>query len=680
MWLILEQMFFIFRYAIMISMENIKSITEKRREALESIGITNIYELLAHAPKYYIDMNDIKMLSDFSSDFCVAKVYIKNKPRVRFFGGRKSIIEMDVFDGISTIKCYWFNQPYIAKKDITKEYLIIGKLTSFKGQKVFVHPMLEESIKASCGITPFYQLPKGINQKTMRVLIQNALDYAREYNSFSEGLLSGLIGGSTLLAYSKLHFPKSFFEIEEAKNYLKYEETLYFACAMSLIHGDFGKALPISISDHELNLFRETLPYKFTGAQIKASKEIALDLSSDKPMNRLLQGDVGCGKTVVAVEAIYSAAKNGYQTAFMSPTEVLAVQNYEVCYKLLNSFGIRVAILTGSTKAKERREILAALKSGEIDVLVGTHALIQDDVEFSKLDLVITDEQHRFGVKQRAKLSKDNVHTLIMSATPIPRTLALIAFEKLHISIIDQMPAGRQEISSHVVGSNKREDMYEFVLKQCKNNEQCYVVCPLIDQSEMFEAKSATEIFEELNKKFGKQVNIKLLHGRQKAQEKNEILDSFRAGDVQILVSTTVIEVGVNVPNATIMIIENAERFGLAQLHQLRGRVGRGSKKSFCFAVTNNPNSIERLTIFKDNSDGLTLAKYDLSVRGMGEFLGFAQHGSYVFKFTDLYEDVEIINKVQAYILKMKGSKEYSSLVKLTKLRYASILKEVILN
>ncbi|MBQ9625016.1 MAG: ATP-dependent DNA helicase RecG, partial [Clostridia bacterium] len=524
------------------------------------------------------------------------------------------------------------------------------------------------------GLVPIYPSTKGLRQKELRQLIKNAIEYAKEHKLFLELTKEGM---SIYDAVYQMHFPKDEKTLQKALERMKTDEAIYLSCAFDLLV-PITKAKALEYSEKDFDEFCNKLPFEMTEGQKNAAKTIAADMTGQRGMNRLLQGNVGCGKTVVAIFALYLCCKNGFQAAFMSPTEVLAMQNYNAVKKYLPD--INSAFLASSVKGAERKRILSGLKSGEIQLAVGTHALIQDEVEFNNLNLVVTDEQHRFGVKQRARLSKEACHTLIMSATPIPRTLALVSFKKLDISIISEMPKGRETISTHLVYPEKREDMYSYLAQQCEKGEQAYIVCPLIEKSESIEAKSVKEIYEELKKGALKNTTTALLHGRMKAEEKESILSDFKAGNISVLVSTTVIEVGVDVPNATIMIIENSDRFGLAALHQLRGRVGRGNKKSYCFAVTYKPESIERLDAFKQTNDGYKIAVMDLSMRGMGELTGISQHGGNVLKYIDLQNDGEVLQRAEEYIEAVKSKPYYNEIKKATLQMYDNILEDVILN
>lgn len=652
----------------------IKGMTDRRVKFLAKMGIYDIYSLLTYMPRKYINMDDIAPLGSYADgDTVVAKVRIVDKPTSRYIRKGMNIVDMKVTDGAYTIECFWFNQPYIAKKDTSVEYFLIGKMTVQNGKKRFNSPALEPVESALTGIVPIYSLTKGFRQKEFRTLVINGIDYVKrnrillDLTEYHMDIVS---------AIEQLHFPHD----EEARSnailQLKYDEAVYLACAFDLMTVN-SRSAPITSDMYSVNEFTQMLPFELTASQKRAIDELSFDMDKEKPMNRLLQGNVGCGKTIVAVFALYANMKNGYQSAFMSPTEVLAQQNFKSVTKYLKH--CNVALLLGSTPTEEKKRIKTGLKSGEIDIVVGTHSLIQDSVNFNSLNLVITDEQHRFGVKQRAKLSSFGGHTLIMSATPIPRTLALIAFDKLNITVIDEMPKGREPVSTHIIHPHKREDMYRFIYDNCKSGRQAYVVCPLIDKSEAVDAKSAKEIYTQLKSTYLKGLNVALLHGRMKAAEKEDVLNSFRDGKVDVLVSTTVIEVGVDVKNATMMVIENSDRFGLAALHQLRGRVGRGSEKSYCFACVDTDVVNDRLTAFKNTMDGLEIAKMDLTQRGMGDLIGTDQHGGNVLKFIDLTKDKDILENAKKYI--RRADKDTYNAVKKQTLRiYDNILEDIILN
>ena len=440
--------------------------------------------------------------------------------------------------------------------------------------------------------------------------------------------------------------------MQQARHRLIFEELLTLQLGLLKLKGRNKTKTNLRMTADFTEEFKSLLPFEMTNAQKRAIKDCLVDMAGDYPMNRLLQGDVGSGKTAVAAGLCFTVIRNGYQCALMAPTEILAVQHYEGLSKMLLSTGINVRLLTGSTKAKEKREIKAALIEGEIDLLIGTHAIIQNDVEFKSIGLVITDEQHRFGVKQRAALAEkgEGIHTLVMSATPIPRTLGLILYGDLDISMLDELPPGRQEIRTDVVDSRYHQRLYKFIKDAADRGEQAYIICPAIEESEESIAlKSAEQYAQELSESAFRGYNIGLLHGKMKPKEKDNVMKAFSSGDVQILVATTVVEVGVDVPNATIMVIENAERFGLSQLHQLRGRIGRGSKKSFCVLVSDSKSesSRNRLEVMKKNSNGFKIADEDLKARGPGDFFGERQHGLPALKIADMLQDLETLHLAQ---------------------------------
>lgn len=453
-------------------------------------------------------------------------------------------------------------------------------------------------------------------------------------------------------AIRQIHFPDSDEDVQKARYRLIFEELLTLQLGLLKLKGRNKAETNLKITADFTEEFKSLLPFEMTNAQQRAIQDCLSDMAGDYPMSRLLQGDVGSGKTAVAAGLCYSVIKNGYQCALMAPTEILAVQHYEGLSKMLSPAGINVRLLTGATKAKEKREIKALLMEGEIDLLIGTHAIIQNDVEFRSLGLVITDEQHRFGVKQRAALAEkgEGIHTLVMSATPIPRTLGLILYGDLDISILDELPPGRQEIRTDVVDSRYHQRLYKFIRDAADRGEQAYIVCPAIEENEdSTDLKSAQQYAEELSEGAFHGYNLGLLHGKMKPKEKENVMKAFSSGDVQILVATTVVEVGVDVPNATIMVIENAERFGLSQLHQLRGRIGRGSKKSFCVLVSDSKseNSRNRLAVMKNSSNGFKIADEDLKARGPGDFFGERQHGLPALKIADMLQDMETLQLAQ---------------------------------
>ncbi|MDE5973672.1 MAG: ATP-dependent DNA helicase RecG, partial [Eubacterium sp.] len=556
-------------------------------------------------------------------------------------------------DGESIINVTIFNNKYQAQAlRVYEDYVLFGKIEKNLTSASMSSPKIER-LDTGIRVHPIYPATGKLTSNAIAKVVKTALESLEE---IPETLDKSVRDRYNLIsldrAIRQIHFPDSEEDMHKARYRLIFEELLTLQLGLLKLKGRNKTETNLRITADFTEEFKRLLPFEMTGAQKRAIKDCLSDMAGDYPMSRLLQGDVGSGKTAVAAGLCYSVIKNGYQCALMAPTEILAVQHYEGLLKMLSPTGINVRLLTGSTKAKEKREIKAALIEGEIDLLIGTHAIIQNDVEFKSIGLVITDEQHRFGVKQRAALAEkgDGIHTLVMSATPIPRTLGLILYGDLDISILDELPPGRQEIRTDVVDSRYHQRLYKFIKDAVDRGEQAYIICPAIEESEdSIALKSAEQYAEELSESAFRGYNLGLLHGKMKPKEKDNVMKAFSSGDVQILVATTVVEVGVDVPNATIMVIENAERFGLSQLHQLRGRIGRGSKKSFCVLVSDSKSesSRNRLEVMKNNSNGFKIADEDLKARGPGDFFGERQHGLPALKIADMLQDMETLHLAQ---------------------------------
>jgi ATP-dependent DNA helicase RecG len=562
----------------------------------------------------------------------------------------------------------FFNGTYLLPQFKTGlSFRFFGKVKCEYGRVSMFHPSYARSDgEVQEGILPVYPLTRGLVQKDVRHLSAAALEMAGD---IPETLPVAAISSANLCgidyAYRNIHYPEGDDQFRAARYRLVYEELFYLDTALALSRtrggkGRKGRSFDISAAKE----FTDRLPYKLTNAQSRALSEILSDMNSDKAMNRLVQGDVGSGKTAVAAALIYYAKMCGRQSALMAPTEVLAVQHYHGLSPLFEKLGIKVALLTGSASASEKKRIKESVESGDTDVLIGTHAIIQKDVFFDKLSLVIVDEQHRFGVNQRNLLTQkgENPHTLIMSATPIPRTMALILYGDLDVSVIDELPAGRQKVSSFVVNTQSHEKMYSFLREEVLKGRQAYVVCPLIEENDESETASVVEFSQQLAEKYLRYINIAYLHGKMPAKEKDDVLKRFASGEISVLVSTTVIEVGINVPNATVMIIENAEKFGLSQLHQLRGRVGRGSKKSWCFLVTDmQGQTLERLENFCKTNDGFEISRQDLELRGPGDLFGARQHGLTGLKLASL-ADMRSLTDAQNIAAEITSQKDWYTL------------------
>ena len=640
------------------SVSMLKGIGEQRERKLQKLGISTIEDLLTHYPREYKDRSEILKIADLPMDEPSTFLVQVKEEGQNSRHGRLVYTRMKVYDETGSVGVLWYNQPYMKNSlKIGEWYLFSGKLQKKYGRKEILSPEVERIGENFAGgrIIPVYPASEGVSQKMLRNLMEDAL--SQMSGGMREELPLWLRKEYKLaernFAIENIHFPKTEQGFYDARRRLVFEELFVLQTALFQLKNtleDRGEGIILK-KKKALQEAEGLLPFALTGAQKRVLKEMEKDMTSGKIMNRLVQGDVGSGKTAVAMVSAYWAIQNGYQATIMAPTEVLASQHFESFQKVFEPAGIKVVLLTGSLKAKEKRETLEQVKNGDAQMIVGTHAVIQKGVEYHKLGLAITDEQHRFGVRQRSTLADkgENVHTLVMTATPIPRTLALILYGDLDISIIDELPPGRQKIDTSAVDSRYHQRIYTFIQKHVKEGRQAYVICPMIEESEKLEVQSVLNYTEELVKELP-ECRVACVHGKMKAKEKQEIMDGFAAGNIDVLVSTTVIEVGINVPNATIMLIENAERFGLAQLHQLRGRVGRGSEKSYCILVSDTKTKVakERMKTMTESEDGFVISEKDLKLRGPGEFFGIRQHGLPELKIADLYKDMAILKEAQS--------------------------------
>ncbi len=664
-----------------IPLRYIKGIGKKREELLKKLDIYSLYDLVHFFPRTYLDFTDLVPISrmipgeTYAFKAIVGYPAVENKIR-----SGMTIYKTMVTDGKAGVRINIFNSKFLADSLLQgEEYIFYGKVTASGGGLEMSNPLVQPYDKDT-GLKPVYPLTAGLTSNILCKIMENALDtYLREDIPLPipESIRSEYGLAHKHFALRNIHFPKSRNDLEISKKSLIFEELLIFQTAMLRLKSRNKGKTSLKVSADFSEDFMSTLPFELTSAQKRVIDECLKDMKNPVPMNRLVQGDVGSGKTVVAACLIHTAAKNKMQSVLMAPTEILANQHFATLKNLINDPSITCELLTGSVSAKKKLEIKERLKNGEIDYIVGTHALLTDNTEFNNLGLVVTDEQHRFGVKQRGTLIQkgNNPHTLVMSATPIPRTLSLIIYGDLDVSVIDELPKGRQKISTFAVDTSYHQRMYGFIKKTIDSGNQAYIVCPAVEESEG-DITSAVKYAEDLAQKEFRDYKIGLLHGKMKPKDKEKIMSAFQKGDIQLLVSTTVIEVGVDVPNATVMVIENAERFGLSQLHQLRGRIGRGQYKSTCIFISDYKSGItaDRLKVISTNTDGFKIADEDLRLRGPGDFLGSRQHGLPSLKIADIYADNDILR-----LAGMAAANLLESDPKLKEPNNANLRKEIIL-
>ena len=634
----------------------IKGIGPMKSIALNKLNIEFVEDFLFYYPRDYEDRRELRtIVSLCDGDTALVKgkllLIVKGKSRIP----RKQTLKLLVQDETGAMEVVFFHAGYLEKTlRQDQEYMFYGKVSVTMGKIQMLHPdMTKYEADQEQAILPIYPLTSSISQGDMRKWEREALKFLPEVKeclpekTMERNRLCGI-----QYAIGSIHFPTDGQKLKVSKYRLIFEELLFLQTGLLAIRNKMtSKELGIPFSDQiKMDEFTAELPYRLTGAQARVLSEINADMESTKVMNRLVQGDVGSGKTIVAAAAMYKAVKSGFQAVMMAPTELLARQHFEGLKEEFSKYDVKLGFLSGSISAKEKKETLEQIETGALDIIIGTHAIIQPNVKFSNLGLVITDEQHRFGVNQRAILSSKglNPDILVMTATPIPRTLAVILYGDLDISIIDEMPPGRQQIITRTVKAEGRESSYEFVRREVKKGRQAYVVAPLIEDSENLDAKSAMGLFDDLKDRFD-EFQVAFLHGAMKQKDKDRIMQDFNAGKIQILISTVVIEVGINVPNATVILIENAERFGLAQLHQLRGRVGRGKEQSYCILVSDGGAAVAqaRAEIMKSTNDGFLIAEKDLELRGPGEFFGMRQHGVPELRLADLVKHIKILHTVK---------------------------------
>ena len=641
------------------AIEYLKGVGEKRAKAFNKLGIFTVGDLISHYPRRYEDRTLCVSISEAPLEqFVCIKAMVAAPPTLSRVRGGLELVKLRGVDDSGSVDITFFNQAYIRHQLLPGEtYVFFGKTGGTLTHKSLINPDFEKEGKqgliTGC-IMPVYKLSGGISNKHMISCMRNALCLAESeiFETLPITVIEELGLARAKFSIENIHFPSDYGCLELARRRLIFEEFFTLSCAMSILRDGRQKSESAIIAPGNVEEFYATLPFAPTAAQRSAAALCFADMKSGSTMSRLIQGDVGSGKTLVAASCIWACCKAGYQAAFMVPTDILARQHINTLKSFLDPFGIRCDLLTGSLPAKERREVKARLKSGETGLVIGTHAILSKDVEFSALALVIADEQHRFGVSQRGGLLEKgkSPHILVMSATPIPRTLALMMYGELDVSIIDEMPPGRQKVDTFSVGESYRKRLNAFIEKQVSQGHQVFVVCPKVEDSgeDFSGVKNATAHSQELQKALPR-LRIACIHGKMKAKEKDGIMQAVVDGKIDVLVSTTVIEVGVDVPNATLMIIENAERFGLSQLHQLRGRVGRGQAKSYCILVSDNPtqDSQIRMKAMCDTNDGFKISEADLELRGPGDFFGSKQHGLPEMRIADLCADVRVLQSAQ---------------------------------
>ncbi len=631
----------------------VKGVGPKRAELFEKVGVSTVYDLLQYCPRDYIDLSapcEIKNAQGEDPLVIRARV-VKKMPPARIRKGL-TVCKAVFTDDTDDITVTLYNQEYLfASLKEGEDYILYGKVTGNMVRREMNSPMVFSAASPDL-ILPVYPLTEGLSQNIIRKAVRGALDLVL---GEVEDIMPQYVRDSCRMcslacAWENIHFPKSLYGAHEARRRLIFDELLIHSLAIAYQRQNEDSDSNYIMQAQPLEEFTSALPFTLTKTQLRSLNDCTVAMRGAHRMNRLIQGDVGCGKTVVAAGAAWFVYKNGYQSCVMAPTEILAAQHYKTFKSLLEPLGVRVALLTGSLTPKNKRVLKEQIAAGEFDVIVGTHALFSESTHFSDLALVITDEQHRFGVEQRAALSAKgrNPHRLVMSATPIPRTLALILYGDLDISVINELPAGRKPISTYAVTGKMRERAFGFVKKQLEMGRQGYVVCPMIDESES-DLNDVTSYSQKLAQGAFADYKVGLLHGRMSAAEKEEVMNGFKRGEIDLLVATTVVEVGVDVPNAAVMVIENADRFGLSQLHQLRGRVGRGEWESFCILITDNtsPECVQRMKIISKTLDGFKIAEEDLKLRGPGDFFGTHQHGLPAFKLADLTRDMQLLQTAQ---------------------------------
>ena len=643
------------------SLKNLSGVGPTRAKALEKLGLRTVGELLCCFPRAYEDRRICYTVADAPLDtpVCV-RAMAAEEPTASYIRKGMELLKMRAVDETGAVDITWFNQSYL--KNILRKgevFIFYGRVTRFGRLRKMASPLFEPENRQGVitgRILPVYRLTAGVTQKLMFSLVEQALALCGEEapDALPEAVREKNLLAQARFSYENIHFPRDEHALDRARERLVFEELYVLAAALERMRAARRQQDGLRLTPRPVDEFFSKMPFSPTGAQRRSVNEALEDMASGRPMSRLLQGDVGSGKTLVAAALIWQAAQNGLQAAFMAPTEILAAQHYETLTGMLAPFGVRVELLTGSMTAAQKRTVGEKLAQGMADVAVGTHALISESVKYRSLGLVVTDEQHRFGVSQRSALSAkgEQPHVLVMSATPIPRTLALIIYGDLDVSVLDELPPGRQKVATYAVGEEMRERIWSFVRRLVGEGRQVFIVCPMVEENDELpqNVKSAREYAQELQSAVFPELRVLCVHGRMSAKEKDAVMGAFSRGKADILVSTTVIEVGVDVPNAALMIVENADRFGLSQLHQLRGRVGRGKHQSYCvlFSDSDNEQSRARLSIMTKTNDGFVIAREDLRLRGPGDFLGSRQHGLPEMHAADLSADMRVLQKAQA--------------------------------
>ncbi|MBP3621255.1 MAG: ATP-dependent DNA helicase RecG [Lachnospiraceae bacterium] len=658
----------------------IKGIGEKTAASFARLGIHTVNDLIHTYPRNYLTYGEpIDIRDAAQGERCAVCAIISSYVDVRQVRSLK-LTTMTVKDSTGSLKLTWFNSPFLKNVFHKGEtYVFVGTVKIKNNMRVmempeYYKPGVYESMRQE--MQPVYPLTKGLSNKTFQKAIMSTRQAIYKIDDY---IPEDVLRENELMeiseAYENIHFPMNEGVLRNAIKRLAFDEFYKFLYDMNVLKKENIKQENVHkvVQGKAVADFVDELPYKLTKGQAEAIEDILADMGSDNVMNRLIQGDVGSGKTIVAATALYACVKEGFQGVLMVPTEVLAKQHFDELSQLFKKFGIKVANLVGSLSLKEKRKVYEDVKNGEVDILIGTHAVIEEKVEFRDLGLVVTDEQHRFGVNQRKKLANKGTfpHVLLMSATPIPRTLAIIMYADLDISVISELPKGRKPIKNCVVGTNYRNTAYNFIAREVSEGNQVYVICPMVDESDTLDVTNVTEYTDTLRAALPLGIRVEMLHGQMSPTDKNSIMEEFLLGNIHVLVSTTVIEVGINNPNATVMMVENAERFGLAQLHQLRGRVGRGSKQSYCIFINGKESkeSTERLQVLENSNDGFFIAGEDLKLRGPGDFFGIRQSGDVIFNLADIYNHADMLKLAQD-IMKKYGEKLSPSDANLMQLGY----------